>query len=59
MARAKTVGWLEIVLGFLVLVAPFVTTGNALQWTEVVLGALVLIVGAWALGIKEHEMSMK
>lgn len=41
----KTLGWATVVLGVLVLVAPWVLSGANLQWSETVLGVLTAIAG--------------
>jgi len=38
-----------IVLGFLVIITPFVVFGPISVWIEVILGIAVIIVGAWPL----------
>ncbi|MCD4666864.1 hypothetical protein K8R47_03575 [archaeon] len=42
---SKGMGWLTLILGLIVLIVPWVTSGSSLQWIETIAGIIVGIVG--------------
>lgn len=50
--NAKTTGWIEVVLGILVVLIALLVSGDTAKWLEVIFGLLVLIFGGLLVGSK-------
>ena len=50
---AKGNGWLFLILGILVLLFPWISTGSTLQWLETIFGIIIAIFGITMLGGKK------
>ena len=49
---SKGMGWLTLILGIIVLLFPWITTGSTTQWIETIAGIVIAIIGITMLSNK-------